>query len=422
MVNHIREMLRPVGDGVRFYTGRATRELDSRSFALFDRVRANPTAEISGEELEHLRAQGALNLFERYRDSARIVREFNHARGLLARSQPGNIERSFLPRWGNRLRAIFLPLLPDIRLGRVRSVYERFLNEENLLIENLSAAELGLVTRAGLRSDLERFVGDLEDYRSGFSFLTRVRSSGRAIGWAAVAGGAVGVAALNQVGVEDISIEESLDSKNPRGMDPSSMQAELIFTRCPEFPVMVRRRSSVFAFNNIMGALRTGSNAEPIFLRTLREMPCFREGHIRVRLKLENDDEYRALYRHLHQRMSRLNLGDLIRLPEQRAISEMEPIFGPLVPWGFDLSRQTIIAFLQARRALGDQRIEAIYRASPSPPTVAARGVEAGLDLLNTAILINLYSFILMTEVVIAIRPKDCLVGCEPPAAPPRAN
>ena len=416
VARQVRAALSSVSNGVRFYTGRATRDLDARSFALFDRVRANPAAEISEAEMAHLREQGALALFERYRDSSRIVREFNHGRAFWAHSGPGNISRTFVQRTGNTLRMAFLPLLPDIRAGRVRGVYERFLAHEGLRIEDLSEVELSFVERAGLRSDLERFIADLSDYRSGFSMLTRIRANARVVGWVAIAGTSAGVAALNQLGIQDISMEDSVNPNIPVGMNAEVMQTELVFTRCREFPVMIRRRSTMFGFN-FQGMTREttafGGAPQPLYLRTLLSMPCFREGHIRVRLNLPNDDAHRAVYSHLFERSQRTNLLDLTRVSSERAILELEQVVGGLVPPLLDMNETTVLAFLAARRALGDSRIGAIYRASPTPRSAREITVEASRDFFSTVIMVNLMPALAVGELALFLAPDPCLVGCK---------
>ena len=197
----------PPGRLYRYYTGRATQELDARSFALFDRVRLDPDSIFPSEDkairaiyerylnekldatralkyallsadekkllkeagleshfdkflddVEHLVKQDAVDLFRQYRAGARAVRELNHQLALLHRAQPDHIERPVGQRWWNRVRSIFLPFIPDQHGNKVRAVYQRFLDNPELKLAGLSQAEREIVKNAGLENDLQRFL------------------------------------------------------------------------------------------------------------------------------------------------------------------------------------------------------------------------------------------------------------------------
>lgn len=427
---HARDML-------HLYTGRFTRGLDSQSFAIFERVRLNPNATLAEAERKHLEEKGLIHFFGRYRELHDVFKKWNHRRAPGYRSAPAPIQRGAITGTGNFLRMMLVPVVPDIRYRFVYQSYMRFLDNPGMKISDLPKWRLRMIRRAGLEDDLRRFVDDLETYRVqyGEDRARRWRATLRKL--YAVAAVTGGVVALNQQGHKTITVEDSLNPKHPEGMRYFAGQMELIYTSCPDIPVMVRKDSLIFAFtpggeigtmvkrdaldipkadaqeikeSSMMpiddkAYLEKTKGYVPLTMRTIRYLPCFRDQrHIRVRINL-SAEEIRKVFGALREE-ARKKYDPSIRerfIAERRAYKILEELGGPWIPPLVDIDPGTVLAMLKARKLIGSDAIGEIYYANPKkdPPTFATRVKAAGWDALWASSMVLFYRFLLGGELLL---------------------
>lgn len=311
---------RTMSNEMRIFAGRATKNLDEKSFAIFDKVHADPNYRLTQEEFAHLHKNDLFGLFEQYRLTGQRVQAVNRFFAASGRTKP-----DFKERWAKKMmnwvQMILFPMpLPMGKKNRVRALFRKFVINPELGMENLTAAERALLEDVKLLPDFERLLGERELLGSQAVTLSRIRQRGNQaafviFGASSVAGVAAGLS--QTVGHEEVSVSESLDMNHPHGMQrwgkDLGKQFEIIYTDSRKYPVMFRIRNYFYVFTpdgtlkQMVGLDESGMAGLPSIMD---DEEFLKAKHIRVQLQGFSSEEVRKI----RDRMSQM-IEDRTRMP-----------------------------------------------------------------------------------------------------------
>jgi hypothetical protein len=218
-------------------------EVEARAFPYFEKVRTHPQWIASKIERGELAASQAIETFDRYRKTSRWVQALNLKIAAWMRAHPARLRaggvRGFTYR-GYQWVRLWLPMLPDFARMRARRIYESALHSKRVAGERVSfskawermgATDRAFLERWNLRSDFERYVGDLQTApRTSWVRLSRIRRVGRHAFWSVLLPSAiVGTLALNaSANANTQTLESAIHGEGPNAMSRYDDAVELL--------------------------------------------------------------------------------------------------------------------------------------------------------------------------------------------------
>lgn len=290
--------------GLQIYRGKGLKSLDRESFAIFDKVHADPDYKPTRSEYIHLRKAGALELFEQYQRAGQRVQAFNRTIAAANRGTPQQFENLFDRAW-NFTQRLLLPLPISItKKQKIKAIYKRFYADPKLDLGDLTESEQALLLRYDLDEDFTRMLDERDSLVGRPMALSRIRNgTGRVMfavyGASVVAG--LGAAALSQVGHSEISMSENIDPDHPLGLRFKGSQLkdmfEIIYSENPDAPMVIRIGAQAYVFDHdgkftILPLVDRRNRGIP----NLLDHPGFKESKmIRVRLNGYSNRDVRAV-------------------------------------------------------------------------------------------------------------------------------
>lgn len=165
--------------GQKLIRGKGTAQLDAESYRIFEKVRLNPGAEVSAEELALLSDKGHGPLFDLYRRSAMFTGKLNHLLAMPARSGPlqarEGMEKGRLAKVWSRAQRVFFPGLPVGTQAKLERIYGRALRSGNF---ELKPSDLAYLKSAGYDEDFARLAEEAKTNLTGLRTASTIRSIG----------------------------------------------------------------------------------------------------------------------------------------------------------------------------------------------------------------------------------------------------
>lgn len=265
--------------------GKATLNLDPESFALFERVRLNPAAEISTAEMELLRTNGNEELFRRYQEASVALKSINHFYAVAARSRPMK-NRSFSWTRGmlDSLPAVFAPGLPVGITGRARLIYQRALRSPDFV---LSAQEEEFLRTWKFWEDFQRFEAEGRRYRKEFLASNAVGNMANNLRWGWIASAGMGAPLIPYLTADRISSPEELKAR----VEAIKGGVQLLVSDSPTKTVMLRTDTEGVMFGGGKAKFYRGEKLKELE----EEIAAERLDYSRIAFRADADEAKRVM-------------------------------------------------------------------------------------------------------------------------------
>lgn len=211
-ISSLRDTVATVRNPVALYSGKLTAGLDERSFAIFEKIRLDPAAELAEAEQSWLKERKLDSVLTQYRATAKLVRDVNHVAALSARSKPLNWNTLS---WKQKARKWLTSWMAGFGVvssvdSRAQAIFAKFIDDPSVV---LTASDQEFIKMWQLEGELARFQKELEQNRNGFAVLGQIKKVGTNIKYGILGTAVVGTVALEQTLQTDITREESFDPK-----------------------------------------------------------------------------------------------------------------------------------------------------------------------------------------------------------------
>jgi hypothetical protein len=299
----------------KLYRGNLTAKLSEQDYAIFEKVRLDPEAELTPEEVSHLQGAGLGKSLDRYRATSQFVRQVNHVVALSARSKPLNLRSPdyvhFMQRWGTKILSSGLPIGPE---ATARKIFRKALYNPT---SSLSPKDADFLRTWNLTDDYERLQRELETQRAGFLRLDRISTVENRIAWGLKGSAAVAAAVLGQTEHKEMSIAEGFDQNNPNAMQPEGT-VELLLPKAPN-PAVLMVDGLGFVFDPLEVKILKGDEAynEISSLYQLNKID-----HVRIRFRA-SEEEHDALIDKLVNYVSRTKMKDRKKVLSKRVYFDL---------------------------------------------------------------------------------------------------
>jgi hypothetical protein len=352
--------------------------LDSKSFAIFERVRKNPNAKLTKGEVRYLRGRNLIGLYRQWEDTNSWVKRLNSAYSVWDRSSLWP-KTNLIGKTADFLLSQ-IPLLNDItrRDARVAKILKKVTKNRSY---QLTDRERSYFEKKKLIDDLERYRKDLKNgLGRGFATVSAIRMTGKVAVWSVV----ISSVALTRIH-QHSSSKESDDPGNKHRMLPGDGRVELIFmSRLPE--ASIRIGGAVYRYSS--------PDVQRMSLHQFLELAGFTDNggpkHTRVELKLSPED-IEKLRTYLDADVGKVYA---VGLPYIKNVSHVMGTVSKAidlkVPKMIDRSKLTTIAYLKLKKLLGDSKIGDITTAkSPDEMPVLSETLDTVSDAATAIFLMD---------------------------------